>query len=471
MGGSADQMHIVMFPWLAFGHISPFFKLAKLMAQKGHKISFVSTPRNIDRLPKIPKTLAPFIHLVSIPLPSVPNLPQNAESTTEVPLEKIKYLKLAYDLLQQPITHFLESHKPDWILCDYVSYWLGPVAAKLGIRCCHYSVYSASFLGFLGPPSNLIKGDGYRVRPEDFMVKPKWVPFETNVAMSLYQILALAPSMEEDEEDKEQHVTEPYRAGSTAKHCDMVAIRSSIEFEGDWLKLVQDIYEKPVIPVGLLPSFEESNEDDEDWSEIKDWLDKQAKGTVLYVAFGSEVKLNQAQTTELALGLELTGLPFFWAMKKQRGLSDTELVELPEGFEERTRGRGMIYTTWVPQMKILNHDSVGALLNPSGLSSVVEAMQFGKALILLPCVYDQGLIAKHMEEKKLGFQIPRNESDGGFTRKSVAESVKLVMVEVEGKIYRDKVKEMQAILSDLDKQDRYVDNLLDYLQNHKFMKN
>lgn len=66
-----------------------------------------------------------------------------------------------------------------------------------------------------------------------------------------------------------------------------MAVRSSLEFEGDWLKLVQDLYEKPAIRVGLLPSSEETNEDDEDWNEIKGWLDKQAKGKVLYVAFGS----------------------------------------------------------------------------------------------------------------------------------------------------------------------------------------
>lgn len=49
-----NKLHIVMFPWLAFGHIIPYLKLSKLIAQKGHKISFISTSRNIDRLPKLP---------------------------------------------------------------------------------------------------------------------------------------------------------------------------------------------------------------------------------------------------------------------------------------------------------------------------------------------------------------------------------------------------------------------------------
>ncbi|KAL1812407.1 hypothetical protein ACET3Z_022472 [Daucus carota] len=72
-------------------------------------------------------------------------------------------------------------------------------------------------------------------------------------------------------------------------------------------------------------------------------------------------------------------------------------------------------------MKILYHESVSALLNSSSFSSVVNAIQFGNVLILLPCVYDQGTIAKHLEEKKLGFQIPRNESDAPPRRRRWSE--------------------------------------------------
>lgn len=44
--------------------------------------------------------------------------------------------------------------------------------------------------------------------------------------------------------------------------------------------------------------------------------------------------------------------------------------------------------------------------------------------------------------------MKRNEEDGSFTRNSVAESVRLVIVEDEGRIYRDKAKEMVVILVD-----------------------
>ncbi|CAK9185559.1 unnamed protein product [Ilex paraguariensis] len=203
---------------------------------------------------------------------------------------------------------------------------------------------------------------------------------------------------------------------------------------------------------------------------MKDWLDKQVKGSLVYVAFGSEAKPSQAELTEIALGLELSGLPFLWVLRRQRGSADTELVDLPEGFEERTKGRGWVCTSWAPQLKIVSHDSVGGFLTHSGWSSVVEAIQFERALVLLTFLADQGLNARVLEEKKMAYTIPRNETDGSFTRNSVAESLSLVMIKEEGKIYRENVKEMRDLFVNKDRQDRYVDNLLDYLQSHRRLK-
>jgi len=63
--------------------------------------------------------------------------------------------------------------------------------------------------------------------------------------------------------------------------------------------------------------------------------------------------------------------------------------------------------------------------------------------------------------------IPRNEQDGSFTRDSVAESVRLVIVEEEGKKYREKAKEMKGLFGDREAQDRYVDSFLGYLETHR----
>ncbi|XP_059624119.1 UDP-glycosyltransferase 91A1-like [Cornus florida] len=461
-----DKLHIAMIPWLAFGHIIPYLELAKLIAQKGHKISFLSTPRNIDRLPKLPPNLAPLINFIKLPLPHVDNLPENAESTSDLPYHKVKYLKIAYDLLQQPVTSFLESSAPDWVMHDFAPYWLGPIAARLNISSAFFTISIASSLVFLGPAKYMMgmHSDPKPIKAEDFTVPPKWVPFKSTVAFKLFEILRVFDEVVAEDEE----ISGIYRFGASIDRCDVLALRSCYEFESEWLPIVEEIHRKPVIPVGQLPATAYHEDDHEDiaWREMKEWLDKQGKGLVVYVAFGSEAKPSQAELTEIALGLELSELPFLWALRKKRGMADTEVIELPEGFEERTRGRGLVRTRWVPQLRILSHDSVGGFLTHSGWSSVVEGIQFGRALILLTFLAEQGLNARVLEEKKMGYSIPRDERNGWFTRNSVAESLRLVMVEEEGKIYRDKVKEMQGIFGDRDIQDKYVDNLLAQLQSH-----
>ncbi|KAK9285167.1 hypothetical protein L1049_024353 [Liquidambar formosana] len=462
-----QKLHIVMFPWLAFGHMIPFLELAKLIARKGHRVSFVSTPRNIDRLPKIPPDLEPLINFVKLPLPNLPNLPENAEATIDVPYNMVPYLKKAYDDLQQPMTRFLQTSDPDWILYDFAPYWLPPLAAKLGITCAFFSIFTAAVLSFFMPTSDpLMDAQDDRKEPEHFTVPPNWVPFPSKLAFRYFEIMRIFDSVTPNDSS----VSDMYRFAESIRGCDVLAVRSCTQFEPEWFQLLEEIHRKPVIPVGLLlPTAYDGEDDNKDdtWRAIKLWLDKQGKGSVVYVAFGSEAKPSQEELTELALGLELSGVRFFWVLRKRRGSADTELIELPDGFEERTRDRGVVCTSWAPQLKILSHDSVGGFLTHSGWSSVVEATQFERALILLPFLADQGLNTRILEEKKMGYAIPRNERDGSFTRDSVAESLRLVMVEEEGKIYRDKAKEMRGLFGDRDRQDRYLDNFLGYLQAHK----
>uniref|UniRef100_A0A5B6ZI66 Uncharacterized protein n=1 Tax=Davidia involucrata TaxID=16924 RepID=A0A5B6ZI66_DAVIN len=278
------KLHIAMFPWLAFGHMIPYLELAKLIAQKGHKISFLSTPRNIDRLPKPTPNLTPLINFVKLPLPHIDNLPENSEAAIDVPYDEVKYLKLAFDKLQHPITLFLQTSSPDWVFFDFAPHWLGPIAAELNVSSAFFSICIATFLACLGPPSVLMDGGDDRCKPEDFTVPPKWVRFKTTVTYRLFEILRIFDSVTGDD----GNVSDLYRFGATIKGCDVVAVRSCSEFEPEWLRLLEEIYRKPVIPVGQLPSTAFSGgdeEEDDTWRGIKEWLDKQGRGSVVYVAF------------------------------------------------------------------------------------------------------------------------------------------------------------------------------------------
>ena len=462
MADEPQKLHIAMFPWLAFGHMIPSLELGKLIARKGHRISFISTPRNIERLPKIPPDLLPLITFVKLPLPHVENLPENAEATTDVPHHIIPYLKKAHDGLQQPLSQFLETSAPDWIIHDFAPHWLPPIATRLGISLAFFSIFNASTWCFFKPTTGSRTSDDHdpstRMKPEDLTVPPKWVPFPTKIAFRFFEAKKLLDMLE----DNASGVSDWFRLETVLSGTKAFAIKTSMEVEGEWMKLLGELYDIPVIPVGLLlPSTQESGDNNKDSTRgtIGEWLDKQEKGSVVYIALGSEIQPSQQDFTELALGLEQSGLPFFWALRRR--------IELPEGFEERTRGRGVVWTGWAPQLKILAHDSVGGFLTHCGWSSVTEALQFGRALILLPFLTDQGLIARFLEERHAGVEVPRNEYDGSFSSDSVAQTLRLVMKDEEGKIYRDKAKEMSPVIGGKDLQSKYIDKFVEFLWSHR----
>ncbi|CAH1436996.1 unnamed protein product [Lactuca virosa] len=439
----SKQLHVVIFPWLAFGHIIPFLELSKSIAQKGHKVSFLSTTRNIQRIPNLPSHLSSLLNMVPLTLPRLPQLPQDADATMDVHTEDIQYLKKAFDGLQLEVTRFLEEESPDWIIYDFAPYWLPEIAAGLGISRAFFALVNAWFIGFVGQsPEDMINDHDNRTSVEDFLAPPKRLPFTTKICYR-------------------RHEANNWMKGCSSPNASGVSdvYRS------------EELYQLPVVPVGLMPlatAVEVEDGKDETWLTIKNWLDGQRKCHVVYIALGSEVMPSKTDVSELALGLELSGLPFFWAFRKPAGSTELDSVELPDGFLERIRNRGMVWTSWVPQLQILSHDSVCGFLTHCGWSSIVEGLMFGHPLIMLPFLVDQGLNARALAEKKVGIEVPRNEQDGSFTKNSVANSLSSVVVEDEGKVYKENAMALSRIFGDMKLQQRYTDDFVEYLEKHKY---
>ncbi|KAF5768993.1 putative soyasaponin III rhamnosyltransferase [Helianthus annuus] len=452
-------LHIVMFPWLAMGHLIPFFHFSKILAQKGHQISFISTPRNLDRIPKIPPKLSHNIKLVSLPFPKVESLPEHAESSMDIPYQKAQFLKIAFDLLEPLLLTFLQTSTPrvDWIIFDYASHWVPSLASRLGVSTAYFSLFTAATQAFLGPPSLLLNaGQVTRSAAEDYCRVPEWVPFKSDIVYRLHEVTKYT----EGAVGNESGTSDTIRFLASIDGCDLVLFRTSYEFEPEWFDLVCELYQKPVIPIGVLPpSLENDDGIDENWDLIKKWLDEQQANSVVYVALGSEAVLSQIELSELALGLERSGLPFFWVIRK----SITESAQLPNGFLERIKGHGVVNIGWVPQVRILSHSSIGGFLTHCGWNSAIEGLTFGRVLIFFPVMNDQGLNVRLLSGKKLGVEIPRNVKDGSFTSDSVAESIKLAMVSEEGEALRENAREMKVVFGNKSKNDHYIDASINHL--------
>ncbi|KAK4847987.1 hypothetical protein QYF36_007843 [Acer negundo] len=129
------HFHVAMFPWSAFGHMMPFFQLSIALAKSGVQVSFISTSKNIQRLPKPPPDLSTLINFVEFQLPALENelLPEGAEATVDITFDQIQYLKIAYDLLQHPFKQFMADQSPDWIFVDVTNHWTAEIALEYQI--------------------------------------------------------------------------------------------------------------------------------------------------------------------------------------------------------------------------------------------------------------------------------------------------------------------------------------------------
>jgi len=444
--GKTDKpVHVAMLPWLAMGHIYPFFELAKILAEKGHRVTFINSPKNIDRIPKAPKTLQPLITLVRIPLPPTQHLQEGAESSMDIPHTKVCFLKKAFDGLREPVADLIKTSKPDWILYDFAASWVPEIARSLNILCAYYNIVPAWNICLLTPPKNQIKSNQQRCGP------PKRLHLRPYELMRAY-------AGAKDEETGERLSVD---FDKTYSSCDLFLVRSSRELEGEWLDYLAATYKVPVVPVGLLPpsmQIRDVEEEDKnpDWLTIKDWLDTQESSSVVYVGFGSELKLSHEDLSELANGIELSGLPFFWALKNLK----EGVLELPEGFEERTKDRGIVWKSWAPQLKILAHGAIGGCMSHCGAGSVIEKLHFGHVLVTLPYLLDQALFSRVVEEKKVGIEVPRSEKDGSFTRDSVAKTLRFAIVEEEGISLRKNAKEMGKVFSSEELHNQYIEGFI-----------
>ncbi|XP_072959062.1 UDP-glycosyltransferase 91C1-like [Typha angustifolia] len=436
----SDRLHIVVIPWVGFTHVSPFFELSKRMAQLGHHISFISTKPNIERLASAHSSATPS------PSPSIQLVPLPGEDL---------------DSLQEPFVDFLRnsSPPPDWILFEFFANWATSIAPRLGIRCALVSPYGAAANGFIWPTMLL------NSKPEIGAVTAPldWAPFTTTVAFRTHearQILDLIFGTDAS------GLMGNYRVRLAVTQCDVVALRSCGELEPEWLQLLPQLYHKPVVPLGHFPPTDSGSSLTEDWEEAFAWLDEQQLGSVVYVAFGSELDLSQDQVDQLAHGLEQANLPFLWAFRSSKGEKPNTL---PHGFEGRIRGGGFgfVRTGWAPQVRILGHPSVGGFLTHCGWNSLVEALQFGLGLVMLPLAYDQGLNARLMADKGIGLEIPRNDEDGYFSGADVAKTLRSVMVEPRGKELRDRAKELKSVLGSKELHDKYVREFLEFLKENK----
>lgn len=91
-------------------------------------------------------------------------------------------------------------------------------------------------------------------------------------------------------------------------------------------------------------------------------------------------------TTSVTTGLAVSGQQFIWVVKKN--IEEDKEDWLPEGYEKRIEGRGLIIRRWTPQLLILEQETGGFVIH-CGWNSTLEAIIAGVPMVTWPVSAEQ----------------------------------------------------------------------------------
>ncbi|XVE78441.1 hypothetical protein DITRI_Ditri13aG0145300 [Diplodiscus trichospermus] len=191
--------------------------------------------------------------------------------------------------------------------------------------------------------------------------------------------------------------------------------------------------------------------------EIMKWLDGQPPSTVVFLCFGSFMPMGEAQAMEIAKGLEQCGHRFLWSARIQRSTNDDESEKannctdlkkiLPQGFLERTKGRGLV-CSWAPQIEVLAHKSIGGFVSHCGWNSILESLWHGVPILTWPMYAEQRQNAFQMV-KDLGLamemRIDYTLGESDLVMGDEIEKAIKCLMEGDSSEIRMKVKKMSEV--------------------------
>ncbi|XP_050376368.1 UDP-glycosyltransferase 83A1-like [Argentina anserina] len=192
------------------------------------------------------------------------------------------------------------------------------------------------------------------------------------------------------------------------------------------------------------------------------WLNKQPAGSVIYVAFGSITVLSQHQMDELALGLELVGRPFLWV--KRSDLIKGGSSKYPDGYEERVANRGKI-VQWAPQEQVLAHPSIACFLTHCGWNSTMDGLSMGVPFLCWPYFADQFYNRSCIcNGYKVGLALSPDEY-GIVTRHEIRRKLDSLVADDGIKVNALKLKDMaHRSISEGGFSARYLDNFIQQMK-------
>lgn len=178
------------------------------------------------------------------------------------------------------------------------------------------------------------------------------------------------------------------------------------------------------------------------WLDDHDQLSRSA--SVIYVSFGTQANVSDAQLDEVAYGLEESGVSFIWVVRSNTWTP-------PNDIKEMINDKGLIVSGWADQRRILSHNLIGGFLSHCGWNSVLESISAGVPILAWPMIAEQTLNAKLVVEGLgAGIRVRKTSGVGSenivVSRQAICKRVRELMGSGEkGKKVRERAKSLGAV--------------------------
>ncbi|KAL2254623.1 scopoletin glucosyltransferase-like [Sesamum indicum] len=447
------QLHVYFLPMMAPGHTIPMIDIARQFARNGAKATIISTPLNashfsqtIERDRKIGLEIS--ISLIEFPCQEA-GLPEGCENLSSITTpEMVRNFCRAMDLLQEPVEKLLRENHPDAIVAGLFFWWANDLAQKFNIPRLQF--YGTGFFPMClyhtlkeHKPHENVESEC-----EEFVMPG--LPDE--VKLTRRQL-----SEETKDEDKSPFAEILRKIAASQSTSLGIIVNSFYELEPAYARHYREVIGRKAWHVGPVSLFNKSNVDKthrglehlSSDDNCLSWLNSKKPNSVVYVCFGSMATFSAAQLLEIAKGLESSGQEFVWVVR-EKAKDKGKVNWLPDGFESRIQGRGLIINGWAPQVLILEHEAVGGFVTHCGWNSILEGVTAGVPMVTWPLSAEQFLNEKLVTEiLKTGTPVGAQEwtrrtddQKETITGDDIEKAVVKLMVGEEGERMRIRAREL-----------------------------
>ncbi|KAL2939349.1 Scopoletin glucosyltransferase [Bienertia sinuspersici] len=399
MANEPQQLHVVFFPFMAPGHMIPTLDIANLFVARGVKASIITTPLNVP-------FFAQAASMIDIEVFKFPT-PENGCETLKQAMKcgMVAQFLSSLQMLREQLEQYLDKVRPHCLVADMFLSWTTDSAAKFNVPrvvfhgTCNFALCAEEIVR-LHEPYNTVSSDD-----EPFAIP--FIPHDIQMTR-----LQFPDFIWKNEPNQFRKGVDDIKASEVNSFG--VIVNSFYELETEYANFFTNNLGRRawnIGPVSLcnrriegkaLRGKEVSRNED----AILEWLSSKPKHSAFYICTGSLASFTPSQLHQIAIALERSKQDFVWVVKNDDEDEKSTEEWLPPGFEQRTKGKGLIIRGWAPQVLILEHEAIGAFVTHCGWNSILECISAGVPMVTWPSAAEQFYNEKLVTEiLKIGVPI------------------------------------------------------------------